>query len=265
MNQQVAGSAMGKERKVNQPGPLQSNRGRVLFADDDPHVLRATGGVLEAAGFEVTRVTSGAAAHELLLSEEFDALLLDLQMPGNRDLELLRAATADRPFVPGVVLTGHPCLASAIGSMRLGIVDYLIKPASLNELFERLDSAIHRGRVLRSIQDAERMSEDLARLMFTLKEAVGQGNGGHVAGASQDPLRHLKPEELKSLSPREHQVLIELAQGNRIQKVAELLSLSPNTVRNHLKSIFAKLGVNSQVALMGKLAGAQAQQTSRAS
>lgn len=235
----------------------RSNRGRLLFADDDPHVLSATSTVLRARGFEVKEVTGGLEAQECLLREDFDALLLDIHMPGNQDLQLLRSATAERPFVPGIILTGHPSLATAIESMRLGIVDYLVKPAKLDELVERLDSAIHRGQMLRSVQQAETMARALAQLMLNLKHSIAEAPGGHAPKDPQDPLRNLKDSELERLSPREHEVLSFLARGNRTNKLAELLGVSPNTIRNHLKSIFAKLGVNSQVALLSKLAGTQ--------
>lgn len=230
------------------------NRGRLLFADDDPHVLSGTSTVLRAAGFDVRAVASGLEAQEYLSKEDFDAMLLDIHMPGNRDLQLLRAATAERPFVPGVILTGHPCLATAIDSMRLGVVDYLVKPAKLNELVERLDSAIHRGKILRSVQQAEKMSVDLAQLMVNLKQSIAEAPGGHAPSEGLNPLRNLEKSELESLSPREHEVLTQLAQGNRVNELANLLNLSRNTIRNHLKSIFSKLGVNSQVGLLGKLA-----------
>jgi DNA-binding CsgD family transcriptional regulator len=64
-------------------------------------------------------------------------------------------------------------------------------------------------------------------------------------------------ERLRLLSPREWQVLERLRSGRRVVTIASELTISPNTVRNHLKSIYRKLGVRSQVELLERLRGAE--------
>src|SRR5262249_20384429 len=63
------------------------------------------------------------------------------------------------------------------------------------------------------------------------------------------------PEELRNLSSREREVLHSLLAGQRVPTIARALYLSPHTVRNHLKSIFRKLGVRSQTELLERLRG----------
>lgn len=60
-------------------------------------------------------------------------------------------------------------------------------------------------------------------------------------------------EDLRALSPREWEVLHPFMEGRRVSSIARMLSISPHTVRNHLKSIYGKLGVNSQAELIEKL------------
>jgi DNA-binding CsgD family transcriptional regulator len=60
---------------------------------------------------------------------------------------------------------------------------------------------------------------------------------------------------LESISPREREVLAHLLRGLRVNTIARALHVSPHTVRNHLKAIFQKLGVNSQAELIVKLHG----------
>lgn len=243
---------LGSEQGVEGAG----RRGRVLFADDEPHVLLPTTGVLRAEGFDVHAVSSGDEARLAMETNEFDAMLLDIEMPGNHDLQLLKAVVEHSPFTPVVLLTGHPNVETAVGSVRLGVVDYLTKPSTPEILMERLDSAVHRGRVLQSIQKAQKLSEEVGGLLEDLKQVIIHGPGGAAPPTPGDPLRNLSDSELERLSSREREVLVELARGHATQQVAKQLHLSVHTVRNHLKSIFLKLGVNSQVALLGKVVGA---------
>src|SRR5215471_11065834 len=93
-------------------------RGRIVFADDDPMVLHATTSALTTAGFEVTTVSSAAQALPALEGQFVDALLIDIDMPGNQNLELLHALSKDKPLIPVVILTGRPTLDTAVRAVR---------------------------------------------------------------------------------------------------------------------------------------------------
>jgi len=249
------------------PLPLESSeaapsehegRGRILFADDDQMVLRSTSAALSLAGFHVTEAITAREALEKIHQRLPEALLIDIEMPGNEDLELLRTLDAEKVHLPVVILTGRPTLATAVSAVRLGVVDYISKPPDIPDLLARLDIAVHRGRVLRSIEVAEALSAQLSQNLASLKHVIRQGPGGKLLSPAHtgafDALRNLDADAVERLSPRERDVVRELAKGNSPQKVAETLALSTNTIRNHLKSIFVKLRVNSQVELLGKLA-----------
>jgi DNA-binding NarL/FixJ family response regulator len=246
---------------VRRVEPGASGRGRVVFADDDQMVLEATSAALSLAGFEVTAVSNASEALEVMAVEAPDVLLIDIDMPGNQNLELLQAMADRTSFVSCVILTGYPTLATAVGAVRMGAVDYMTKPPVIEELLRRLDAAVHRVRVLRSIDEAVALARELSRRLESLNGVIRQGPGARLAGASSrdedaaslDPLYNLSPQDLGKLTPRERQVMSGLAMGHSPQKIGEAMRLSTNTVRNHLKSIFVKLGVNSQVALLSKL------------
>lgn len=241
--------------------PRTSSRGRVLFADDDSMVLESTSAALSLAGFEVTAVATAQAAFEALERETPDVLLVDIDMPGNQNLEFLRTLEKGKPFLSYVILTGRPSVDTAVGAVRLGVVDYMMKPPDIDELVACLDAAVHRGRVLRSLDDAAALAVELSRRLGSLSRVIRRGPGPRFVetsstpdeAASADPLHNLAPEQLAKLTPREREVLRGLARGHSPQKIGESMQLSTNTVRNHLKSIFVKLGVNSQVALLSKL------------
>jgi DNA-binding NarL/FixJ family response regulator len=237
------------------------DRGRVLVADDDPSVLRGTSIVLRTGGFEVDAVGSGHEAAAALSRDRYDALVADINMPGNRELELLR----DRGVagaVPVVLITGEPTLETAVSALRIGVVDYVSKPVHPDTLLSCVSAAVEKGRALRAFHDARAHASAVLAAADALESAIasaqvpGRLRTSEVAGPpSGGPLDRLTPEERARLSPRESDVVRLLAVGHPIQEVASILELSANTVRNHMKSVFTKLGVRSQVALLGKLAG----------
>ena len=244
---------------------MSAERGHILLADDDAMVLNSMASALTRSGFEVTAVESGADVLAALREREPDALLLDINMPGNQDLELADIVSRGERQIPIVLLTGHPAMDTAMRAVRLGVVDYLFKPQELSHLIERLDLAVQRSRMLRSVSQAERAASQLSERLHTLKQAIRHTSSVSLAlpaqapapGAPSDPLRNLAPRDLALLSAREREVLRELARGHTPQRIAASLGLSTNTVRNHLKSIFLKLRVNSQIALLAKLATPQ--------
>lgn len=259
----MVSSKTGRTARGRRPAsdavPPAESRGRILLADEDVTVRESTALALTAAGFQVVTVSTAAQALAELDAQPTEALLIDIELPGNRDLELLLSLSKEKPLIPVVILTGRPSLDTAVRAVRLGVVDYLAKPPRMPELLERLDLAVQRARVLQSIEAARSFADDLTRRLDALKRVISQGPGASVvaplaAPSSADPLRNLSREELQRLSRREREVLLELAKGHSTQQMASTLELSTNTIRNHLKSIFAKLGVKSQVALLGKLA-----------
>jgi len=115
---------------------------RILIADDEPLFLRTTATLLTEAGYDCTCAADGQQARETLARETFDLILTDLNMPGNRQLELLREGREQWPEAPLIVITGAPSLPSAIESIRLGIADYLLKPVKYHDLLSSIERAL---------------------------------------------------------------------------------------------------------------------------
>jgi DNA-binding NarL/FixJ family response regulator len=246
--------------------PMKSEpeaQGRVLVADDDDAVGRFTAAVLRSAGFEVDVVGTGFEATEALTLHSYDACVADIKMPGNEHLELVDG----RPngvMVPLVLITGEPSLDTAVTAFRRGVLDYIVKPFTSEELLSRVVAVVKKGREIRA---AARTSATIAALVDAathVVDAVGRTSFDSVSRASsprasREPAAGEGPElpaDLVSLlSPRQHEVVRLLAVGHPIPEVAALLDLSVHTVRGHMKAIFSKLGVQSQVALLSRLAG----------
>ncbi|AMV32346.1 Transcriptional regulatory protein ZraR [Pirellula sp. SH-Sr6A] len=117
----------------------------ILLADDEPLFGETTSRYLRNHGYQVNYVMDGHAALKALETQEFQAIIADLDMPGNRDLELLQACRKRFAHTPFVVVTGRPTLPSAIEGIRLGIHDYFLKPFELADLLHSIHRALPNG------------------------------------------------------------------------------------------------------------------------
>ncbi|MEM6794634.1 MAG: sigma-54 dependent transcriptional regulator [Acidobacteriota bacterium] len=129
-----------------------------MLVEDDPDVAFATERRLRGLGHEVKRAASGAEANALLrrmMSEGgADAALLDLGLPDADGLRVLEQLLALAPSCPVAVLTARDEAQSAVRALRLGAVDYLVKPAPgdlLRHALERIGRAASRAESLRSV------------------------------------------------------------------------------------------------------------------
>jgi len=114
----------------------------VLVCDDADELRKTYSQGLRMMGYEVFQASSGAQALELIRTENIDAALLDLHMPGMDGLTCLRTLKGERPEIEVVIMTGYGTIPSAVEAMRLGAYDYITKPFSLAELDQRLKRAM---------------------------------------------------------------------------------------------------------------------------
>ena len=117
----------------------------VLIVEDDPELANGLVRSLEHAGFAVdTRSEPIDADHEVR-EGTFDAVVLDLGLPGADGLDLLRAWRADGLSLPVLVLTARDAWHERVDGLRAGADDYLGKPFHIEELVARLRAIVHRG------------------------------------------------------------------------------------------------------------------------
>jgi DNA-binding response OmpR family regulator len=117
---------------------------RVLVVDDEAHVRSALVRSLGLLGYRASEAGSGHQALEMLERTPYDAMVLDMRMPGMDGVEVMRRACQVRPGLSIIVLTGHATLESAITAVKSGAVDYLLKPASLHDVAVAVASALRR-------------------------------------------------------------------------------------------------------------------------
>lgn len=136
---------------------------RVLVVDDDPGIRFFLSEELALAGYEVWTAAGGEEALRLLPEAAPDLILLDLKMGGMDGLQVLEEVV-ERPLAPAVViLTAYASLDSAIGALRRGAVDYLVKPCTTEQLLAgvarglaRREDEVRRQELIRLIGETVR-------------------------------------------------------------------------------------------------------------
>jgi DNA-binding NtrC family response regulator len=98
--------------------------------------------VLGGAGHEVVSAQSGAAALKLAAEQPFDLLLVDNRMPGISGLEFLKRFRAIDAHAPVIIMTAYADVPVVVEAMRLGVIDFLVKPFGLDSLLPLVERSL---------------------------------------------------------------------------------------------------------------------------
>lgn len=116
---------------------------RILVIDDDDILRGSIADVLLASGYLVAEAQNGAEAIEIITQQgEFDVILSDVKMPHMDGIAFLKEVKARYPTISIVMLTGHGTIDTAVEAMRHGALNYLLKPATQDQLLESVAEAI---------------------------------------------------------------------------------------------------------------------------
>ena len=197
---------------------------RVLIVDDHEIVRRGLKEILadEFPKSEAGEAESSRAALELVATQEWDIVLLDINIPGRSGLEILVEMKRLRPNTPVLVLSAYPEEEFAIRSLKLGASGYLNKSLSSDEVVIAVKKAMAGGKYV------------TAALAEKLAASLGSG------------IQH-SPHE--SLSGRELQILQMIAEGSTIKEIAVDLALSEKTVGTYRSRISKKMVLMTNVEL----------------
>jgi two-component system, NarL family, nitrate/nitrite response regulator NarL len=195
-------------------------------ADDHPlyreAVVRA---VRSRAEFElIGEAGDGRAALGAIRESNPDIAVLDVQMPSLGGVEVVRAVARDGLATRVVLLSAHLEADTVYAAVAEGVRAYLSKAWPAERICDAL-VAVARGEVV-------------------LPEEVQSG----LATAIRSHAQPGRP----ALSPREHEVLVLIAQGLSAPAIAEQLHVSPATVKTHLKTLYEKLGVSDRAAAVAE-------------
>jgi len=200
---------------------------RVVVADDQELVRTGFCVILEASGFTVVgEAADGAAAVALAASERPDVVLMDVRMPVMDGLEATRLITAAGPGAPKVViLTTFDLDDYVYEALRSGASGFLLKDAPRADLVAAVRVAAA-GDALLAPSVTRRLIEAFARRPASVAPA---------------------PSRLLSLTPRERDILLQVARGRSNIEIARELVVTEATVKTHVGHLLAKLGLRDRV------------------
>ena len=197
---------------------------RVLLADDHAVVRRGLKQILAETDDIRTEgeVDSGAGVLRAVRRKKYDMVLLDITLPDQNGLEVLGQLRAAHPNLPVLMLSVHPEEQYAVRALKTGAAGYLTKDSAPEEMLAAIRK-VYRGGKYVSAALAER-----------LVGLLGEQDGA--------------PHE--SLSEREFQVMLLLANGKSVSEIANRLALSAKTVSTYRSRLMEKLGMKSIAELV---------------
>jgi DNA-binding NarL/FixJ family response regulator len=215
---------------VSEIDPIQ-----VLIADDHPLFRKGLRTLLESLPDTVVagEATTGREAVDLALALQPDVILMDLQMPEGGGLAAIRELAGQQPEARILVVTLFEDDESVFTALKAGARGYILKDADEDEMIRAI-KAVAQGEAIFSPAIATRLMD-----YFSATQTSPQ------AGAFPD------------LTDREREILALIARGRSNAEIAEELTISLKTVRNHASNIFNKLQVadRTQAALRAREAG----------
>ena len=142
----------------------------VLLIDDEIELVRAFRTKLEYEGMEVSVAHTGASGIALLKKRNFDVAILDIRLPDQDGVELLKIAKTIQPTLEVIMLTGYATFETAIQSMKLGAYDYLRKPCELTELSSLIEKAYDK----KMLSETNIILKEHLRILKTHAQMVGE-------------------------------------------------------------------------------------------
>lgn len=144
---------------------------RLFIVDDEPALMQALCSTLSVEGYDTVGFTSAQAALDALPQGRCTLLLADLMMPEMSGIDLLRAALRIQPNLVGIIMTGEGTVASAVEAMKVGALDYILKPFKLSAVLPVLARALAMQRLrMQNAALEQRLRERAAELEALNKE-----------------------------------------------------------------------------------------------
>lgn len=167
-----------------------ANNHSILIIDDEPNLRRSLGLILQRAGYTVTTASNAAEALQLLQAGPYDLAFLDIKLPDQNGLQLLPQMKQLYSEMPILILTAHATLESAIGAVRLGAKDYLLKPIDPENILTRVEDVIKEVRPKRRREITNQMQNLLAELQ-SMDGKDPSKIDGDASPPLADPTRYL--------------------------------------------------------------------------
>jgi heterodisulfide reductase subunit A len=190
---------------------------RILVVDDELIVRDSLKEILDEEGYTVEMAESGPAALEELTQHSYQLLLLDIKMPGMDGVEVLQKAKETHPDLSVVMMTAYATVETAVEAMKIGALDYLIKPFETDELIPKV------ARIYEDFEVATARKMEVGALVLSggtgyFDPADGKNTFGH--GIFSNVLTSLEFERMCSGTGPSKGHLIRPSDGKPIRKAA---------------------------------------------
>lgn len=176
---------------------------RILIVDDEDDFRNIVKDILTDEGFKTAEASDGLDAIRIFGNNSFDAVLLDLRMPGMDGIQTLRELKKIDSRIPVIILTAFGDIPTAVQAVKQGAYDFITKPPEFDKLIT----------IIRRVIEVPRPGTKSLKMKFPV------------------------------LSGREKEILKWLKEGKSSWDISRILRISRNTVNFHIKNLFRKLDV----------------------
>lgn len=185
----------------------------ILVVDDEPVARQSLSDILRLEGYNVHAVANGEQAVEHIRNHSVDLIVLDLKMPGMNGLDVVQVVSQISPDTEIILLTAFGSMESAVEALRQRVHDYLLKPASPNQILE----SVRRGLDRREARLRQKENKDAEVSVFTTSD-----------GTEVDLMRRMvtRGSQVESLTPAEgHLLKVFLENTGKVYSHRELVLL----------------------------------------
>lgn len=209
---------------------------KLLVVDDDPRLRDLLRRYLGENGFQVFVADNGVTMNRLWLRERFDALILDLMMPGEDGLQILRRLREQKDMTPIIMLTARGEDVDRIVGLEMGAADYIPKPFNPRELLARIHAVLRR-RPVADAPGAPSMTDEVVKFgefQLDLGTRVLRKNGEPVPLTTGE-FAVLKAFARHPKQPLSRDKLMEIARGREYEAFDRSLDVQVSRLRKMIE------------------------------
>ncbi|SKA79231.1 response regulator [Desulfobaculum bizertense] len=133
----------------------------ILLVDDEKRLLENTQKLFEKMNIRVLLAQNSNEALSIITRDPIDVIFLDIKMPGNDGMKTLQHIKRIRPLTEVIIITGHASMEDAVEGLKLGAMDFLVKPLSMKDLLKKAEEAFEKVRRHSELLESVKKSENL--------------------------------------------------------------------------------------------------------